>query len=113
MTTIEEACTLAKRLGGVEYQTVLSSARCFEFPQLVGTPNCDLNDRPPSLHVEIYSDHGEHHGGVQAKMYGTASGRALSANIYSIRRDELEAMFPTLLKVAAAVWVAFAEGMKP
>ena len=119
--THEEVCELLIRLGGKEYpdRTKPEGTRCFGMARLVGAPDCACNDRPPSVHVNTYADWrhpstgDKFPGGVEFNVGGEAGdGRWLRANIYSVKREEVEEVLPTVEAAARAVWCAFVDAMK-
>jgi hypothetical protein len=87
--------------------------------RLVGAPECACNGKPPSLHVNAYSDF-QHPstgqvfpGGVEFDVAGEAGdGRWLKALVYSVRREEVEELLPSVEAAAFAVWGAFVDAMK-
>jgi hypothetical protein len=120
--TVEELCELLVKMGGTEYPNRDAPLRRnFYMQRLKGVPECACNDRAPAVHVRVYEDWGlpithevMHQGGVEFLITGEApTGRWLSATIYSVRRDEVEGIFPTIEAAAAAVWTAFANTMSP
>jgi len=53
-------------------------------------------------------------GGVDFDVSGEAGdGRWIRATIYSVGRDEVEEVYPTVEAAARAVWQAFVDAMKP
>lgn len=119
--THDEFCELLLRLGGKEYpdRTKPEGTRCFGMRRLVGAPNCACNDKPPSVHVNAYADFyhpstgDRFDGSVEFDVGGEAGdGRWLRASIYSVKREEVEEVLPTVEAAAFAVWCAFVDAMK-
>jgi len=119
--THDELCELLLRLGGREYpdRTKSAGTRCFDMKRLVGAPECACNEKPPSLHVNAYSDFRHPStgqvfpGGVEFDVAGEAGdGRWLKALIYSVKREEVEELLPSVEAAAFAVWGAFVDAMK-
>jgi hypothetical protein len=120
--TRDDTCTLILALGGKEYTNNAKpvGTRSFYMAQLEDAPNCACNDRPPSVHVNVY-DNVRHPstgevfpGGVDFDVFGEAGdGRWIEASIYSVKREEVEEVYPSAKAAARAVWVAFVEAMKP
>jgi hypothetical protein len=119
--TRDDTCTLILALGGKEYTNNAKpvGTRSFYMAQS-GVPDCACNDRPPSVHVNVYPD--VRHpstgqmfpGGVEFDVFGEAGdGRWIRASIYSVKREEVEEVYPAIEAAARAVWVAFVEAMKP
>ena len=120
--TQDEVCELILRLGGKEYpdRSKPEGTRCFGMARLVGTPDCACNDKPPSVHVNAYADFyhpstgDRFDGSVEFDVGGEAGdGRWLRASIYSVKREEVEEVYPSVEAAARAVWRAFVWAMKP
>ena len=119
--THDELCELLLRLGGKEYSDRMKpeGTRCFFMGRLVGAPECACNNKPPSLHVNTYTDF-QHPstgqvfpGGVEFDIAGEAGDeRWLKALIHSVKREEVEELLPTVEAAAFAVWSAFVDAMK-
>jgi hypothetical protein len=119
--THDELCELLLRLGGKEYSDRMKpeGTRCFFMGRLVGAPECACNNKPPSLHVNTYTDF-QHPstgqvfpGGVEFDIAGEAGDeRWLKALIHSVKREEVEELLPTVEAAAFAVWGAFVDAMK-
>ena len=87
---------------------------------VAGTPDCACNDKPPSVHVNAYADFyppstgDRFDGSVEFDVGGEAGdGRWLRASIYSVKREEVEEVYPSVEAAARAVWRAFVWAMKP
>ena len=119
--TQDEVCALVSRLGGKEYPDVTKAgARCFQMPLFSDAPNCALNDKPPGVHIQVPPDWRHPStgiafpGGVEFVVFGEAGdGRWLRAIIHSVKREEVEEVYPSVEAAARAVWCAFVEAMKP
>lgn len=120
--TRDDTCALILALGGKEYPNNAKpvGTRCFYMAPLNGAPDCVCNDRPPSVHVNVYDDvrpplTGEvFPGGVEFDVFGEAGdGRWIRATIYSVKREEAKEVYPAVETAARAVWTAFVEAMKP
>jgi hypothetical protein len=119
--THDELCERLLRLGGKEYpdRTKSAGTRCFGMRWLVGAPKCACNDKPPCVHVNTYADFRHPStgqvfpGGVEFEVAGEAGdGRWLKALIYSVKREEVEELLPSVEVAAFAVWGAFVDAMK-
>ena len=119
--THDELCDLLVCLGGKEYsdRTKPEGTRCFAMKRLAGAPECACNNKPPSLHVNTYPDFrhpstgNRFDGGVEFDVAGEAGdGRWLKALVYSVKREEVEELLPSVEAAAFAVWGAFVDAMK-
>jgi hypothetical protein len=115
----EEVCKTLKKLGGREFTDHSKSpgTRSFSMKTLSG-PNCACNNKPPALLVRAYPDtfevcSGLIPGKVEFQIAGEAGdGRWLSAEIYSVAREEVEEIFPDVEAAATAMWGAFVEALR-
>jgi len=119
--TQEELCEIILRLGGKEYPDRVKpvGTRCFGMPRLEGIPNCACNNKPPAIHVNVYADWRhpstgqEFEGGVEFELFGEAGDeRWLKTVIHSVKREEVEELFPSIERTGKAIWAAFVESMK-
>ncbi len=104
-TQVSEALLAA---GGREYPHPIDGdmVRVFSFPVEEG-PECELNDKPPAIHVTSWRDFNGHPGRVTFEVCGQFGGEWLKADIYSVSREDAIAFLPKAKKTLIAIWATY------
>jgi len=120
MNQFDEVCQQIINLGGTEYpypnRWEFPGVRSFFMPRFEGVPDCECNDRPPNLRLNVYP--ATRMGDFTTKptttfeVGGEANGVWLAAQIYSIDIGETVAFLPKAEIAGKAVWSAFVAAMK-
>lgn len=116
--THQEVCGVIRDMGGKEYPNPLTDgARSFEMPRMVGVPDCDCNDRAPSVHINAYRDLVDGNsrvwpGRMEFEVGGEiGDGRWVRITFYSCNREETKDLYPDILESARKTWTAAVESL--
>lgn len=116
--THQEVCGVIRDMGGKEYPNPLvERARSFEMPRMVGVPDCDCNDKAPSVHINAYRDLVDIDsrvwpGGMEFEVCGEiGDGRWVRITFYSCNREETRDLYPDILNSARKTWTAAVNSM--
>lgn len=84
----------------------------YAWTSLKDIPNCECNEKPPSLIIEPYQAFiGEEQllRSVEFRLTGESKGRWYSLNLYSVPFHETEEVIPDAIKNLSAAWAAITE----
>ena len=112
--TIDELAEEIIKLGGREYSHPFHKheARTFSFRGLPGIPNCECNDRPPELHVQVWRDFQDNEGSVVFEMVAEGGGEWLKMEMYTVKRDKAIDFLPKAQKILSQLWKTYVEHMQ-
>lgn len=110
----EELAEQFLALGWTEYPSQESKqARAFHGPRLRGE-DCECNDKPPSLYVEVYQfdrfqrdTWGETLDRCSFKIFGEKGGMWLRSTIYSVPNEKVIESIPEVTRRAENLWAAW------
>lgn len=80
----------------------------YGYSRMTGVPDCDCNDKPPSLICEPSSFEvgGHRHNNVAFSLTGETSGRWFKLEAYSVRPDEAIDAIPDVRALLGRAWSA-------
>lgn len=109
MNSREKLAEWLSKNGWVPYNYPLArEALCLEGPRL-GNMDCELNDKPPSLHIQL--NKASNIGGPDTatfNVFGEIGGLNLNADISTLDVKDVIPMLGRIRTIAQAVWETFA-----